>query len=966
MSEIIGQGGVAASLSETTRQKGRRTSGASMIAILAGMPMLFAPIPAFAQAAQQAAEAELADEAGESEIVVTGTRISGFNAPTPVTSFNAEQLEEKAASTVSELLDDVPQLRINQNIGKSSESIGYSAADLRALGAARTLVLIDGRRVAATDPQGVIDTNIVPVALINSVEIVTGGASAAYGSDAVAGVVNFRLNHELEGVRADISYGESREDDFRRPSFSGAWGDVFMDGRLHIVAAGDYLQNDGQTSQASRDWGSHETVLLANPASTPANGLPRLIIADNAHFSTMTPGGLIGGTTVASRAQGMALAQLLGFPTGSGVQFGPNGQPVPFEYGTAVGASFMIGGNPFSLTNEGNLFPELERMTGYLRVSYDVTPDVEFFADVLRSRVLVDADLAPNYDAGNRTIQRDNAFLPASVRNAMVTAGYTSVAFGRADLESGNALFSTQTDVTRYTIGLQGEFSDWAWDVSAQIARNEYEFVLANNRVEARWFNALDSVISPSTGQPVCRVQVTNPNPTDTTDPYRDIRDCVPVNPFGAGSISSRALAYYGGESFYRSEQNQDVFAANVSGSPFNTWAGAVDLAFGAEHRREETNLTADANSALSRWRSINTQPYSGEYDVTEGYVEAVVPLASNFQLNTAVRYTDYSTSGGVTTWKVGANYEPFSDLRLRATLSRDIRAPNNYELFSRGNQVINSIIDPAPAPAGGQYQVRQITSGNPNLKPEEADTFTAGFVYQPGWLPGLRASIDYYTITIEGALASVAPQLIVNFCDAGQLQYCASVIRNSSTGRIDQINIVPFNADSQETSGIDVEAQYQFDLGPGQMSVRGLVNYVQELVTTSNGVSTDYVGHLGVSYPPIGVPQWRYNIDARYELGALAFGASYRYIGGGSNDVRDNVTRLDRLDNSIEGIGYVDLNIAYDLTEAVQLYGRVENLFDENPPITPNAIIQPTIANSQYYDTRGTYFIVGGRLRLD
>ncbi|MCR6645381.1 MAG: TonB-dependent receptor [Terricaulis sp.] len=899
-----------------------RQGTSSVLALLAGAPLLLAPLPALAQ-----------DGGDVGDIVVTGTRISGFSAPTPVTSLGEAELQVKAASTMSELLDDVPQLRINQNIGKSSEPVGFSTVDLRGLGSQRTLVLVDGRRLGVTDPQGNIDTNIVPVALISNIEIVTGGASAAYGSDAVAGVVNFRLNHRLEGLRADVSYGQTIHDDFERPSLSLAWGGGFLDGRAHVVVAGDYMQNSGQTMQSARDWGANRTALLTNPAYTPTNGQPRLLISDNSTFSLMTPGGVM------ARAPGLALAQQLGFAPGQGVQFDASGNPIPFNYGTNIGGVFMTGGDGGSFIDDGNLFPELDRLSLYGRVSFDITPNITAFTDIMYSRLDVLSDLTPNYDNGTLTIRADNAYLPTSVQTAMTNASMASFLFGRQIMEDGPSIFDNRTEVLRWTLGLEGSFNGWSWDVSAQIGRNTYESASQNNRIQARWFNSVDAVIDPVSGQAVCRATLANPGANDTTDPYRDIRDCVPVNLFGAGSVSPAARAYYTGTSTYEAEMSQEVFAANVAGEPFSTWAGPVALAFGAEHRREETVQTADVDSELRRWRSINTQGFSGEYEVTEAYAEVVVPIAvdapfaRNLDLNGAIRYTDYSTSGGVTTWKVGVNYTPVDDIRVRGTVSRDIRAPNNYELFSRGNQVINAIIDPRD---NIQRQTQQVTSGNPNLNPEEADTQTIGVVYQPGWIPGLRASIDYYQIEINGAISTVSPQNIVDFCHQGQTQFCQGVIRDPVSDLITRVNITPFNADSLETSGIDFELAYSFDAFGGEMTLRGLANQVFELVTSSNGVANDYVGLAGVSAPPQGVPEWRYNLDASYRAGPFTLGASYRYIGGGKFDTRFNRTVLDIADNDIDGIGYVDLSASFALNSSVEFYGRVENLFDEDPPIAP------------------------------
>ncbi|MFV3126516.1 TonB-dependent receptor plug domain-containing protein [Niveispirillum sp. KHB5.9] len=913
----------------------------------------------------------VAQELELEEIVVTGTRISGFTAPTPLTSVGAAELEDKAITTVSDLLQEVPQLKVNQNIGKSSEPIGASNADLRGLGTQRTLVLMNGNRVGVTDPGGTIDTNIIPVALIKSVEIVTGGASAAYGSDAVAGVVNFILDKEFEGAKADVSYGVSDYGDFRRPTVNFAVGHGFLDGKLHASIAGDYMHNSGQTSQASRPWGDDHTVQLTNPAYTPTNGQPRLLIVNDGVFSQMTPGGVVGlqgGNNTLARN----LAARLGFAAGTGVQFGPNGVPIPFQYGTNIGTTYMQGGgNGDQAVDGGNLLPNIERKSAYGRVDFELTEDVSLFADVLYSEVHAKSDLVPNPDTGTLTIRNDNAFLHSSVKAAMASLGLTSIPFGRYNVEDGNSIFETTTKARRASFGAEGSLGGtWAWSVTGQLGRNTYDQAAYNNRLSQRWTNGIDSVINAATGQPICRVLLNNPNPTAAQDPFGDIRNCVPINPFGAGSITQQALNYYHGTSTTYAEMKQQVYAANISGSPFATWAGPVSIAAGAEYRTEKTTQTSDADSAASRWRSINAQPFSGRYTVKEAYTEVAVPLAegmsfaNKLELNAAARYTDYSTSGSVWTWKVGGNYEPIEDLRFRGTVSRDIRAPNNFELFSRGNQVINSIIDRETNIA---RQTTLVTGGNPDLLPEKADTYSIGVVVQPDWLSGFRASLDYYNIKVKDAISVVPGQDIVNFCFQGQTQFCPAIIRTG--GIITRVNIVPFNANAQEVAGQDFEAVYSFplDLGAanGDMQLRLLASHADKLATTANGVTNDYVGLAGISPPPQGVPEWRVNLSASYRFDDWRLGVAYRYVSGGKIDTRFNQTVLDIADNSIDGINYFDANVAYDLTENLTLYGSVENLTNEAPPITPNGIVQPTIANSPFFDNRGRYWVFGLRARM-
>lgn len=954
-----------------SRRRGRfslNLGAVSLLALGASLVMLAAPQQSLAQQTPTQAAASPLDEL--EEIIVTGTRISGFTAPTPLTSIGAVEMQDRGVSTVADLLRDVPQLKVNQNIGKSSEPIGASNADLRGLGTQRTLVLINGNRVGVTDPAGTIDTNIIPVALIKNVEIVTGGASAAYGSDAVAGVVNFVLDKSFEGARADVSYGVSDYGDFRRPKASVAVGHSFLDGKMHAEIAGDFLHNSGQTSQAERPWGRNRTVQLTNSAYTPTNGQPRLLIVDNGVFSQMTPGGVVG-LSGGKNTLAQSLAAQLGFAPGTGVQFGANGQPIPFEYGTNIGGTYMQGGNGYQVIDDGNLLPEIERESGYGRISMEATEDITLFADMLYSQVHAESDLAPNPDTGTLQIRNDNAFLASSVKAAMAALKLTSIPFGRINVEDGNSIFKTTTKARRWSFGAEGSLGGtWSWSTTGQISRNTYDQAALNNRITQRWNYGIDSVVNPATGQPICRVQLNNPNPTAAQDPYGDIRGCVPINPFGAGSISPQAQAYYRGTSTTYAEMRQEVYAANISGSPFATWAGPVSVAAGAEYRTEKTVQTSDANSAVSRWRSINAQPFTGDYNVKEGYTEIVVPLAENaplankLELNAAARYTDYSTSGVVWAWKVGGNYEPVADVRFRGTISRDIRAPNNFELFSRGNQVINQIIDPR---TNIGRQTTQITGGNPELLPEKADTYSAGVVYQPGWLSGFRASFDYYNIKVKDAISVVAAQDIVNFCFKGQSVFCSGVIQVNDI--ITGVNIIPFNANSQKVAGEDLEVEYNFDLElagtDGDMRLRLLVNHADKLSTTANGVTNDYVGLAGISPPPQGIPEWRVNLNANYSFDDWKVGVGYRYISGGKIDTRFNRTVLDIADNRIKGIGYFDANLSWDATDNVTLYGSVENLTNEDPPITPNGIVQPTIANSPFFDNRGRYWVIGARAKF-
>jgi len=885
------------------------------------------------------------------EITVTGSRLgTGFTAPTPVTAIGGAQIESRAITSVAELNYEVPQLRVNQNIGRSSEPVGQNVADLRALGAARTLLLLDGRRLAATSPFGGIDTNIFPISLINGVEVVTGGASAAYGSDAVAGVINFSLDKTFEGLKVDASYGQSDYNDFHRPVISAAAGKSFLDNRLHVTVAGDFYRNTGQTRVASRPWGRGNPVLFNNLGYTPTNGETKNFVAYGATYSRMTFGGLI-----------MA-------PPSSplyAIQFGQNGTPQPFVYGDQINNIFMLGGDGVSVEDEGNILPRITRYSGYGRLSYDVSDSVSLWSEVLWSRVEVQSDLAPNYDNGTLVIQQDNAFLPSSIRDIMTANGIDSFNFGRMNLEDGFSENNSKTRALRYAAGAEGKLGDgWNWDFFVQRSDNRFRQESVNNRIQANWFAGVDSVISPVTGQPVCRINAdastANDNPA-----------CVPINVFGAGSISEAALDWYRGTSFYDAKMRQDVAGINISGTPFATWAGDVSFAFGGEYRREKINSVSDAISEMSGWRSINQQPFSGKLNVKEVYAEVGVPLAKDMafardlELNGAIRYTDYSSSGGVTTWKVGANYSPFSGVRFRGTVSRDIRAANINELYAGQNQVINTIVDPRDNVANF---VTQLTGGNPNLNPEKADTKAVGVVLQPAFAPGLSVSLDYYSIKIKDAITSVPAQTIVDNCLKLNVESFCNFVELDADNQISRVIATLINTQTVKTSGVDFEAAYRrpadwFGLS-GTVGARLLVTYVHDLKLTTSGSTIDYVGDLGTDYS--GQPRWKGNFDITYNGGPVKLGFYVRYIGGGkfrSFYVDDVDLPADQ--NHVNGRAYVDLSAAYQITDNIEVYGKIDNLLNNAPPILPNNIVQPTVANSQMYDKIGRFYVAGVRFRL-
>ncbi|WP_198045874.1 TonB-dependent receptor plug domain-containing protein [Novosphingobium aquimarinum] len=896
---------------------------------------VFAAQPAHGQNLEQLGDSEAGQSASSGPIVVTGTRIGSFDAPTPVIAVSEVALDEKAVRSVSELMDDVPALRTNQNTGQSSEPVGASNLDLRALGPSRTLVLLDGRRVAATDPTGAFDTNVIPAVLIKKVEIVTGGASAAYGSDAVSGVVQIFLDDRLEGLKGDLQKGISTYGDVATTGASLAAGHGFADGRFHVVGAVDYFKNEGQLFQSSRPWGRDDYALVSNPGEGPA----RLTAAD-ARFSQLTYGGVTALNSI---------------PALRGIQFGPGGTVLPFEYGTAVGTTFMIGGDGDSLASQANIFPEIERVTGFGKATFDITETTSLYADVLISQIDIFSDGTNATDRGNLTIRRDNAFLPQEIYDILVAENQTSFRIGRIGGEEGAFTNSVDSTMRRYGFGARGELGGkFNWDIGAQFFRNDYHREDGNNRIVRRYALGVDSILV--NGSPVCRATAANPNSTDP-----DIANCVPINVFGAGSISQEALDYYVGTAILDSKQKMDNYYFNFSGSLFETWAGPVDFAVGAEYRKDSIDASSDPISQDSGFITVNPKPLSGSVEVKEAYAEVVVPLLDDqplgylLDLNGAVRFTDYSTSGSVTTWKVGANYSPFQDLRLRATYSRDIRAPSVNELFSGQNQLIRNLIDPRDVPPEIKNPtVTELTGGNPDLTPETSTAWTAGFVYSPNWAPTLRASFDYYSFDIEDAIVSLSGAQIVDGCYLqGQTNLCDAITLGDQN-QITRVAATLVNAGALQTEGFDIALEYSLPLGNGQLLFTSLVNYISKLDIDGE----DFAGQVGRSG---GVPHWRGNLGVRYRSDVFGAGVLLRYVDSGTYQ-NNYVEGVDIDDNSIPSRTYVDLNLSAKVGGGFELYGKVNNLFNLDPPLAPLPITSPSYNGSPFHDRIGRYFKAGVR----
>lgn len=952
-----------------TRLKGSR----SLLMSGAGLAVVMLAVPSAATAQQtsddQTAPAPAAapePSASEPEpgldIVVTGSRVvrDGYRAPTPTTVVGAEQINAKAPANIADFVNELPSLSGStsprNNIGSVSEGlVGVNALNLRALGANRTLILLDGQRVAASTLSGLVDVNTIPQALVKRVDIVTGGASASWGSDAVAGVVNFVLDDEFTGIKGLAQGGVTTYGDGRNFNVSLTAGTRFADERGHLVLSGEIAHNDGIKGIGDRDW-YNGTKLIFNPAYTATNGLPQLLALTNVGFATATPGGIITSGPL------------------RGTYFGPGGVPTQFNYGPIVSGNFMQGGDweyaDFARSVEFN--PRLSRQGIFGRLGYKLADALEVYVQSSYNRATSRVRPIFQFNFGNITVQPDNAFIPASIA-ARVTAPFS---LGTLNQDLGPVVATTKRSAFRTVIGVKGSFdalgSAWTWDVYAQRGINRI-YTDALVTITSRYNEAIDAVRNAN-GAIVCRSTLTNPS-----------NGCVPLNIFGTGVVSEAARNYVLGKSFGRTKLTQDVLAATLNGEPFSTWAGPVSMAVGVEHRNEKASGSNDplTTSASRPYFAGNFLANAGSYNVNEAFIETVVPLAKNtsfahsLDLNGAVRATDYSTSGYVTTWKLGLTYQPIEDITFRVTRSRDIRAPNLAELFQASQGSTATIIDPFRGNAA--TTAFQVNSGNLNLEPEKADTLGLGVVMQPRFLEGFAASVDYYNIEIKDAISTVNAATVVDQCFLGNTAFCSQITRNSANV-ITSVAVLPVNVATQLSRGVDFEASYRLGAFGGEITIRGLATrFLKNRIDNGITPATDNVGTNGINGSlRNSLPKWRYLTSVTYDRGPVTMSMTARgfsagvyntsYIECASGCPTSTVANTTINDNDLPGATYFDGNITLKRPGGFEAFLAVDNILNKDPaPVAfgPGVGSTPLSVNPLLYDVLGRTFRAGFRFRI-
>ncbi|MEJ1963800.1 MAG: TonB-dependent receptor [Gammaproteobacteria bacterium] len=928
----------------------------------------------------------------KAEVVVTGTRIQqsiGMSSPTPVSVMSAREIESLSSRGLIDAMSLMPQFLMNStptNAFSFASNAGQSFLNLRGLGPNRTLVLLDGRRVVSSSRLGSTDIGVFPTALIQRIEVVTGGASAAYGSDAVGGVANFVLDTGFDGVRAEAHRGTTERGDGDNLTFSLVGGRDFGD-RLHAVASVEHMTSGRIETYEGRDW-FQGWGRVTNPQWTATHTGPAVLTLPNVTSTRYTFGGLIN-------QPGSALDRLA---------FQPDGSAKPFQLGPIA----SVGGGTYSQsggvgdnyeadrTGDGSLIPAVARGSAFAYANYEVTEDTRAFVQALYGQNKIDFVNvgAVQFGQWQATIYRDNAFLPETLRQVMESEGLQQFGFSRmgSSADVGRARSIVENDTYSFTAGLQTLSAGWRYGGYYQFGENRGDTTLHDFVRTDRLSIALDAVRDPATGAIVCRSTLFNRN-----------NGCVPIDLFGVGRASPEAIDYVLDDKFGRVTVAQHFAEFSADGPvTMGIGAGPVLLAVGASFREDRFTQSATPSDS-----SIATPPndpsegiqgipaafvgsfvhqlssfpdLSGAYTVKEGFAEARVPLYSDehdvqhASMSLAGRYAYYSGSGGVWAWKAGLEGNITPDLRLRGTISRDTRAANLSERFDLQNRGFT-----ARDPMFGNtvYTLSATSTGNPTVDPEKADTVTFGAVYQPARIDGLSMSLDWYSIDIKDAIGQLGPQAIVDNCFAGAADLCALITRDPQSHELVFVQNKFLNVARAKVVGADFDVQFTHDLhllggGAESMNARLIASWLGESsMSYAHTPKIDRAGQTGGSATGyIGLPDLQLTAALSYRNGPYQVYLQGHFIDSG---VLDATLRqgIDIDDNTVSSAFYTDLRLSYSLTPSSDIswdiYARIENLFDRDPPRAADFsdFNGATHTNETLFDVLGRRYTLGAHVRF-
>ncbi len=1065
-----------------------------------------------AQTAPAATEAPAKPAAEALEtVVVTGSRLRrdlNALAPAPITVVSAETLRTAGNTDTTATLREVPALISSGTVADSIErgggGVGQAVLNLRQLGSNRTLVLVDGRRhVSGVAGSAAVDVATIPSALIDRIEVLTGGASAVYGADAVTGVVNYVLKKNFQGLQLDAQTGMSAEGDGRANSLSATWGTPFASGRGNVALIAGYTKEEEVLfgdREATRDNGrGNNSTTYQNPARRFQKG--DIVAATMPNFSSYFRVGGPGprasriafGPTIPTAAQFATLfpnqtptaaekalmdraanaplrvigrQPVFAISANSGLVFRadfdffnadinsngindcnesfvgwtgfggggcyvttPSGGVRIFQDGLISTAQNQFGGDgAVERTNASSLTPGSERLNLGTIGRFELNPAAELYWDAKVVRTTTVSRNSYNTFFDTAFIAPDNPWIPAALQADANQAG--GLLISRDNTDFGPGISTAKRDTLRLVGGSRGELNPvLSYDFNLNYGRTDIKNTYSNAVIADRFLAATDAVRRPD-GSIVCRSDIDN---TATVPPpflpelevgFFTFRpgdgQCKPANLFrGANSVSPESVAFFTRPSTDTFRLEQAVATLSFSGDSNNFFrlpGGPVSYAFGTEYRKEKSRSTASNEDLgiLADGSNINTVSSNvnllfndqvrvfnsgGQFDAQEAFGEVRLPILKNapfaheLSVEAAARTAKYSTIGKATTWNVATTWAPVSDLRVRGSFSKAIRAPDIFELFSPQQATTfrpsdpcnigdldariaaglanattrkancatalqalgvnpNTYSDPLTARFAGT------SGGNPNLSEEAATTWTAGFVLRPRMVPGLTLSMDYYAIEIEDAIAAVTAQNIVNSCyDLATFpnQFCG-LFQRRADGGFKSLSQIQVNSGRIETSGIDLSLGYDFAVAANRFNVRVNLNRTEKLNRYFDPVRTDLVNPgLG----ELGAPKWAGTVAAGWANGDFAVNWRGQYIGeqaiASAVQIEDVAAEFGPA-GIAKAMWVHNLSATYELSKGIQIHGGVNNLTNEEPYIASSAYPVSGVGRSFFLGVRAKF----------
>lgn len=931
--------------------------------LLASTLLLGVAQPAWAQTdpAATAAAQDSAEENGEGqEIVVTGSRLGGqqLEQASPIAVVSAREIALSGQVNVENIIKDLPQLVPSVTSASNNPGGGVATTDLRGLGATRTLVLVNGRRYVSYDSSQIVDLNTIPAGLIERVDIVTGGRSAVYGSDAIAGVVNFVTKKDFSGAQANASYRINGAGDGGTFNSNLLLGGNFADGRGNATFYVDYTKRDG-ILQADR---SYARQALVDDGS----------------------GGLIAGGSGSIPGTRFAIG-------GVNRKFAADGSYSAYNSAT----------DAYNYAPYNYLQVPQKRLLISAQTHYEVSPALNIYAEGQFINNRVKNQLAPTPFTGSVALDVDSSFLSAGSQALLRGLdtdgdGYVTSTIYRRLSEVGNRVSSNDNTAYRTVIGANGDIGrGWAYDAYYSYARTRSTETQTGNVSRSRVLQALRTTYDAG-GNLVC---------ANTSN------GCVPLNIFGEGNIGADAASFISIPVQNGSTITEQVASASITNNHlFDLGAGPAGIVFGTEYRKEKGSYSPDFSLSSGDVVGFNAgEGLSGGYDVKEAYTEIAVPLLADkpfvkrLEVNGAYRYSYYSTAAkSVNTYSGGVVWGIVQDLSLRAQYARAVRAPTVSNLFSGSAQDFPTATDlcttatavsnanlrasclSSGVPAallgtaydGGSTQIQSITGGNPNLREETSDTYTAGIVLQPRFLRNFSLTVDYYKIKIANYIASAGTSNLIRACygDAGNgytpydTGYCAALPRDANSYAItDAVNTLS-NTGGVSTRGVDFEARYRTQLGFGlfgeqtsrldlRFSGTRLIAFDYNPLAAIADLTIDCAGKFGVT---CGNPyaKWRLSGRTTWASGPVTVSLLYRYLSPVDDDSGEYSV------NHIKAYNYFDLTTAFEVKPGFTWSVGVNNLFDKQPPILGDNQEQANTYPSTY-DPYGRAFFVSTTLKF-